>query len=55
MAINESEAMTLYVVYTKNLLFEAAHPGCETRQIISIFQNEQIAIAVTNAIKEGKI
>lgn len=54
-SINESEAMTLYVVYTKDLLFEAAHPYCETRQIISIFQNEQIAIAVTNAINEGII
>lgn len=53
-AINESEGMTLYVVYYEAVMGN----GYSTASIwkpFGAYEKENMAIAVTNAIKEGKI
>jgi len=46
--INETIAIALYVVY-----YQAVKGNGNSFQLFGIFENEETAIAVTNAIKKG--
>lgn len=53
--IGEEKGMYLYVVYTRDIRYEQTHPECDTRRLMNIYDKEDTAMAVVNAIKGGLI
>lgn len=50
--IDDDNGMYLYVVYTRDIRFEQTHPECDTRRLMNIYDKEDTAKAVVNAINE---
>jgi len=51
--IDEEIAMKLYVVYVRDIHYEQTHQLCNTSRMLNIYDKEETAIAVVNAINKG--
>lgn len=53
--IDEITGIMLYAVYIRDPMFEKIHPTACTKRLLGVYDKEETAIAVTNAINEGII
>lgn len=51
--IEETTGMMLYAVYIRDGRFEEIHPFAYTTRLLNVFDREEAAIAVVNAINKG--
>lgn len=49
---DNDNGMYLYVVYTRDIRYEQIHPEWDTRRLMNIYDKEDTAKAVVNAINK---
>ena len=53
--IDDVMSMTLYVVYTRDFEYEKTNPMIDTTHLVGVYEREDTAKAVVNAIEGGLI